>query len=52
MPTRRRLFMKNEIHVLNQFKFRHEGKANEEAIIQGEKFRFTILTSRLFRLEY
>ena len=26
--------------------------AHESAVIQGEKYRFTILTSRLLRIEY
>lgn len=27
-------------------------KANENAIVKGEKYRFTVLTDRLIRLEY
>lgn len=35
------------------FVFDYESaKANEDSIIRGEKFRFTILTDRLVRLEY
>ncbi len=37
----------------NQFKLDiNKGIANKESIIQGQKFRFTLLTERLIRFEY
>lgn len=36
-----------------QFKFNHDkSKANEKSIIQGNKYRITIITERLIRFEY
>ena len=31
---------------------KQRAKANEKSIVKGEKFRFTVLTERLIRLEY
>ena len=42
----------NEEYVKPWFKFYCEPKANPEAIVSGDKYRFTILTSRMIRLEY
>jgi alpha-glucosidase (family GH31 glycosyl hydrolase) len=44
--------MVNKDYILKHFKFDHHGKANSESIILGEKYRFTILTDRLIRIEY
>ena len=35
-----------------RFKLNLNGKANPECIVQGEKYRFTILTSQMIRMEY
>jgi hypothetical protein len=36
-----------------QFKFDYtKSKANKESIFQGSKYRITVLTERLVRLEY
>ena len=35
-----------------RFKWETRGKAIEENIVQGDKYRFTVLTSRMFRMEY
>ncbi len=35
-----------------KYKYETTPKANPKAIIQGDKYRFTILTPRLFRIEY
>ncbi len=42
----------NEEFVKPWFKFYCEPLANPNAIVSGEKYRFTILTSRLIRMEY
>lgn len=34
------------------FSYKMTPKANEASIVKGDKYRFTILTSRLFRIEY
>ena len=34
------------------FRFEHSGKANPGAVVGGKFYRFTVLTERLFRLEY
>ena len=37
----------------SQFEFdKTKGEANQKAIFQGEKYRITVLTERLIRLEY
>ena len=37
----------------NQFEFdKSKGISNQKAIFQGEKYRITVLTERLVRLEY
>ena len=33
-------------------RYMHMGTADERAVVQGEKYRFTVLTSQLIRLEY
>ena len=30
----------------------NKAKANEKSVIKGDKFRFTVLTERLIRIEY
>ncbi len=44
--------MDNSKYILPHFKFPHKGAADEKAVIQGEKYRFTVLTDRLIRMEY
>lgn len=48
--------MKNAIKELRplskHFKFHSEPYANADAIIQGERYRFTVLTPELIRMEY
>lgn len=39
-------------YILPQFKLKTEGKANENQIILGDKFRITLLTDRFFRFEF
>jgi len=39
-------------YLLPQLKFESEGKASVEQIVQGEKYRITMLTDRFFRFEY
>lgn len=36
----------------NRFKWETRGKALDENIVKGEKYRFTMLTERLLRMEY
>lgn len=36
----------------NRFKWETRGKAHEGNIVKGEKYRFTILTTRLIRMEF
>ena len=36
----------------NRFKLNLDSSINEKAVVQGEKYRFTILTSQLIRIEY
>ncbi len=42
----------NEEYVPSHFKIDYKSKANKEAVVQGEKYRFTFLTDRFIRLEY
>ena len=42
--------MKNRID--KRFIYKTTPKADEKAVISGDKFRFTVLTSRLIRMEY
>ena len=34
------------------YRIKTEGHAEDAAIIQGEKYRFTVLTEEMIRLEY
>lgn len=36
----------------SRFKVQTSGIANQNAVVQGEKYRFTVLTSKLIRIEY
>ncbi|MGB4659951.1 MAG: alpha-xylosidase, partial [Mobilitalea sp.] len=36
----------------NRYKIETKPLANQEAIVQGEHYRFTVLTSKLIRMEY
>lgn len=36
----------------NRFKLNLDSSINEKAVVQGEKYRFTVLTSQLIRIEY
>lgn len=38
--------------MFETYKLSLHGKANPESVIQGKSYRFTVLTSRLIRLEY
>ncbi len=42
----------NKEYIKEYFKFECNPQAEPKAVIQGAKFRFTILTSRLIRMEY
>jgi alpha-glucosidase (family GH31 glycosyl hydrolase) len=42
----------NQDYTKENFKFECAPRANPKAIVQGTTYRFTILTSRLIRLEY
>ena len=42
----------NEEYIKPYFKFDCAPNANPEAIVKGDKYRFTILTSKLIRLEW
>ena len=44
--------MENMEYILKHFNFKHKGTANTESIIQGNKYRFTVLTDRFIRMEY
>lgn len=44
--------MTSNNYLLKQYKFEHQGKANDKAVIQGEKYRFTILSNCFIRMEY
>jgi len=45
-------FTMNEKYIKDYFKFDCKPKANQDAIIEGVNYRFTLLTSRLIRMEY
>lgn len=38
--------------LYERFKWETRGKANDENIVKGDKYRFTVLTERLIRMEY
>ena len=38
--------------MTEKYRYKTTPKANEGAIVKGDKYRFTILTSRLIRIEY
>lgn len=40
------------METMKHFRFEHSGKANPGAVVGGKFYRFTVLTERLFRLEY
>ncbi len=42
----------NSKYIKEYFRFESDPIANPESIVQGNKFRFTILTNRLIRMEY
>ena len=37
---------------MGKYNFITSGRANEDAVIKGESYRFTVLTSSLVRMEY
>lgn len=40
------------MQINENYRYKTSPKANEKALVIGENYRFTILTSRLFRVEY
>ena len=40
------------MRIDEKYQYKTTPKANEKAIIKGDKYRFTVLTSRLIRIEY
>lgn len=42
----------HEEYIMDHFKFHSEPLPNDKAIVKGQNYRFTILTSRLIRMEY
>lgn len=43
------IILTKEVTIKNK---NHSPKADERAIIKGDKYRFTILTDRMIRIEY
>ncbi len=44
--------MENRDHILKQYRFDHRGSVNPKAVVNGDKFRITMLTECFVRLEY